>query len=402
MTTHRFIWSTLSVLVIVALTTGCGIQQTAGPSDTELTHQQTQEQTREEAADQFSRVTEVWELLEAEHIKGDSLDAKTISDGAIRGMLQALDDPYASYLDSRQFEIANQDLKGYFEGIGAEVGLRDGKVTVLAPLPGTPAERAGIRPGDIILEIEGESTENISLLEAVNQIRGQKGTQVTLLVLHLGDPDPVRIVVIRGVIPLVSVRLNMREDRIGHIGLSAFSAGTKRELLESLESFEDSGGSGLVMDLRDNPGGLLTSVVDVTSQFLDDGLVLYQVDAHGKRTDWEVKPRGKAKDIPVVVLVNQFSASASEVFAGALMDHQRAKIIGIKTFGKGSVNNLWPLNDGSGINFTVANWYTPNGSLIEGEGIFPDVPLDPVEDSTTDVHLDRAIQLLQTQIAQGS
>ncbi len=398
MTTHRFIWSMLSALLIVALTTGCGIQQMAGPSDTERTQQPTQQ----EAADQFSRVTEVWELLEAEHIKGDSLDAKTLSDGAIRGMLEALDDPYASYLDSRQFEIANQDLKGYFEGIGAEVGLRDGKVTILAPLPGTPAERAGIRPGDVILEIEGESAENISLLEAVNKIRGQKGTQVTLLVLHLGDPKPVPIVVTRGVIPLVSVRLNMREDRIGHIRLSAFSASTKRELLESLESFEDSRGSGLVMDLRDNPGGLLTSVVDVTSQFLDDGLVLYQIDAHGKRTDWEVKPRGEAKDIPVVVLVNQFSASASEVFAGALMDHQRAKIIGIKTFGKGSVNNLWPLNDGSGINFTVANWYTPNGSLIEGEGIFPDVPLDPVEDSATDVHLDRAIQVLQAQIAQGS
>ena len=223
----------------------------------------------------------------------------------------------------------------------------------------------------MILEIEGESAENISLLEAVNKIRGEKGTTVSLLVLHLDSPDPVTIIVTRGVIPLVSVRLNMRPDNTGHMRISSFSASTNKELLESLDSFQGSNGSGLVIDLRDNPGGLLTSVVDVTSQFLDEGLVLYQIDAHGKRTDWGVKPRGRAKDIPVVVLVNQFSASASEVFAGALMDHERAQVVGIKTFGKGSVNNLWPLKDGSGINFTVANWYTSRWVLDRRRGDRP-------------------------------
>jgi carboxyl-terminal processing protease len=382
------------LLLTLGLAPGCGIQQAAAPASPE--------QAQDISPDEFNRVAEVWGLLEAEHIKGDSLDAQTISDGAIRGMLAALDDPYASYLDSRQFEIANQDLKGYFEGIGAEVGLRDGRITILAPLPDTPAERAGIRPGDVILEIEGESAENISLLEAVNKIRGEKGTTVSLLVLHLDSPDPVTIIVTRGVIPLVSVRLNMRPDNTGHMRISSFSASTNKELLESLDSFQGSNGSGLVIDLRDNPGGLLTSVVDVTSQFLDEGLVLYQIDAHGKRTDWGVKPGGSAKDIPVVVLVNQFSASASEVFAGALMDHERAQVVGIKTFGKGSVNNLWPLKDGSGINFTVANWYTPDGFLIEGEGIAPDVVFEPVEDTPTDVHLDKAVQILQARITRDS
>ena len=382
------------LLLTLGLAPGCGIQQAAAPANPE--------QAQDISPDEFNRVAEVWGLLEAEHIKGDSLDAQTISDGAIRGMLAALDDPYASYLDSRQFEIANQDLKGYFEGIGAEVGLRDGRITILAPLPDTPAAHAGIRPGDVILEIEGESAENISLLEAVNKIRGEKGTTVSLLVLHLDSPDPVTIVVTRGVIPLVSVRLKMRPHSIGHMRVSNFSANTKKELLESLDRFEDSNGSGLVIDLRDNPGGLLTSVVDVTSQFLDEGLVLYQIDAHGKRTDWGVKPRGRAKDIPVVVLVNQFSASASEVFAGALMDHERAQVVGINTFGKGSVNNLWPLKDGSGINFTVANWYTPDGFLIEGEGIAPDVVFEPVEDTSTDVHLDKAVQILQARITRDS
>ena len=387
----RMIWAALSVLLVLMLAAACGTQQAAEPDAAGP--------AQDELPAEFSRIAEVWELLREEHIKGDSLDPQAISNGAIRGMLEALNDPYASYLDSRQFEIANQDLKGYFEGIGAEVTLRNGQITVLAPLPDTPAEKAGIRPGDIILAIEGESAENISLLQAVNKIRGQKGTTVTLLVLHLGDTDPISIEVTRGVIPLVSVRLNMLDGGIGHMRLSSFSATTKRELLESLERFRDSDGMGLVLDLRDNPGGLLTSVVDVTSQFLDDGLVLYQIDAHDHRRDWKVEAGGKALDIPLVVLVNQFSASASEVFSGALMDHGRATVVGIKTFGKGSVNNLWPLDDGSGVNFTVANWYTPNGALIEGEGITPHIVLEPVEDFSTDVHLERAVEVLREQIA---
>ena len=390
----RIIWASVSLLLFLGLSIACWNQQAPEP--------EAQEPTQEELPAGFSRISEVWELLQEEHIKGDSLDPQAISDGAIRGMLEALNDPYASYLDARQFEVANQDLKGYFEGIGAEVTLRNGQITVLAPLPDTPAERAGIRPGDIILAIEGESAENISLLQAVNKIRGQKGTTVTLLVLHLGDTDPVSIEVTRGVIPLVSVRLAILGDGIGHVRLSSFSATTKRELLESLEKFRDSGGVGLVLDLRDNPGGLLTSVVDVTSQFLRDGLVLYQIDAHDHRRDWKVESGGKAQDIPVVVLVNQFSASASEVFAGALMDHQRATVVGVKTFGKGSVNNLWPLHDGSGINFTVANWYTPNGTLIEGEGIVPNIVLEPVEDSSNDGHLGKAVEVLRNQIARQS
>ena len=394
MIASRLIWTAMAPLLALALIVACNAPQ----AEPEATAPPPEPGS---VPAEFDRVSEVWKLLQAEHIKGDTLDAKAVSDGAIRGMLEALEDPYASYLDSRQFEIANQDLKGYFEGIGAEVGIRNGNITVLAPMPDTPAERAGIRPGDIILAIEGESSENISLLEAVNKIRGKKGTTVTLLVLHMGAPEPVSIEVTRGVIPLISVRLTMLEGGIGHVRLYNFSANTRRELLEALEKFEDANGVGLALDLRDNPGGLLTSVVNVSSQFLDDGLVLYQIDAHGRRTDWQVKSGGKATDIPAVVLVNQFSASASEVFAGALMDHGRAKVVGVKTFGKGSVNNLWPLSDGSGVNFSVANWYTPNGKLIEGEGITPDITFDPAADGPADAHLEEAVRILREQIAQG-
>ena len=350
---------------------------------------------------EFERLLEVWELMQREHIKGGELDAQAMSDGAIKGMLEALDDPYAAFFSPEQFKVANQDLKGVFEGIGAQVGIRNGHITILAPMPGTPAERAGIRPGDVILEIEGESTEGISLLEAVNLIRGPKGTVVTLLILHEDAGLAVSIPITRGVIPLTSVRFTMEDGGIGHLRVFNFANNTNDELLAALRQFEDSQGEGLVLDLRNNPGGLLSAVVDMTSQFLEDGLVLYQVDARGDRTDWGVKAGGRAKDIPMVVLVNEFSASASEVFAGAMIDHERATVIGTTTFGKGSVNNLWPLTDGSGVNFTIAHWFTPNGTLIEGAGITPDVALEEGLDDSGDIELDRAVELLQGQLTKG-
>ena len=350
---------------------------------------------------EFQRMAEVWLLLQRQHVDSGKLDTQELSDGAIRGMLRALDDPYASFLNPEQFALESQDIKGFFEGIGAEVGLRDGRITILAPMPDTPAEEAGIRPGDIILEIEGETTQGMSLLQAVGKIRGEKDTAVTILVLHLNSNEPELLTIVRGVIPLESVRLLMQVGRIGHLRVFSFTGTTNRELQEALERFERSQGVGLVVDLRNNPGGLLSTVVDVTSQFIDDGLVLYQVDAQGKRTNWDVKKGGKAKTIPMVVLVNEFSASASEVFVGAIMDNDRATVIGTTTFGKGSVNNLWPLSDGSGVNFTIAKWFTPSGAQIEGEGIAPNVVQERSEEETEDVQLDLAIQILQEQIAQG-
>ena len=349
--------------------------------------------------DDFQRLTEVWELLKEEHIDGKTLDSRELSNGAIRGMLQALNDPYASYLRPEQFAVETQDIKGFFEGIGAEVGIRDGRITILAPMPESPAENSGVRPGDAILEIDGESAIGISLLEAVSKIRGPKGTDVKLLILHVNDTEPVLISITRGVIPLTSVRLLMQVGKIGHLRLSSFSGTTNNELEEALDRFKRAGGLGLVLDLRNNPGGLVSSVVNVASQFLDDGLVLYQIDAQGRRTDWAVKSGGKALDIPMVVLVNEFSASASEVLSGTLIDHGRATIIGTTTFGKGSVNNLWPLDDGSGLYFTIARWYTPSGTQIEGDGIDPDIIQENPQDGSQDDQLDRAIEVLQMQLA---
>ena len=389
----RLAWASVLLAVLIGLLIGCAVAQ--GPNRDSRT-------TVDRLPTEFERLAEVWELLEAEHIDGTNLDAQAISNGAIRGMLEALDDPYTAFFDSEQYKIATQDLKGFFEGIGAEVGLREGKITILAPMPESPAEKSGIRPGDVILRIQGESAEGISLMEAVSRIRGKKGTTVELLILHLDNAEPVTILVVRGVIPLTSVRFMMLDDNIGHLRLFNFAATTNDDLLKALDTFNESGGTGIVLDLRNNPGGLLSSVVDVGSQFIEDGLVLYQIDAQGKRTDWKVKSGGKAGDIPIVVLVNEFSASASEVFTGAMLDHRRATVVGVTTFGKGSVNNLWPLRDGSGVNFTIARWYTPNGTLIEGEGITPDIVMERAGEGESDVQLARAIEILQEQIAQGT
>jgi len=348
---------------------------------------------------EFDRLAEVWSVLRQEHIDRESLDAAGVSDGAIRGMLQALGDPYASFLNAEQFGVESQDYQGFFEGIGAQVALRDGQLIIIAPMPDTPAQRAGIRPGDVILRIDGETTANISLLEAVSKIRGLKGTTVELLVMHLNVGEPVTLVVERGVIPLSSVSFTMLDDGVGHLRIFNFADNTNDEVEAALAEFKDSNGIGLVVDLRNNPGGLLRSVVDVASQFLDDGLVLYEIDSQGKRDDWDVKSGGKGRGFPVVVLINQFSASASEVLSGALIDHDRATLVGTTSFGKGSVNTLRPLSDGSGIYFSIARWYTPNGTLIEGEGITPEIVVELPPDATEDVQLNKAIEILEQEIA---
>lgn len=349
---------------------------------------------------EFDRLAEVWEVLGRDHIDRESLDAADISDGAIRGMLQALGDPYASFLNAEQFQVESQDYQGFFEGIGAQVALREGQLIIIAPMPDTPAQRAGIRPGDIILSIDGETTANISLLEAVSKIRGEKGTNVELLVMHLNDGEPITLIVERGVIPLNSVSFTMMDDGVGHLRIFNFADNTNDEVEAALQEFKAANGVGLVVDLRNNPGGLLRSVVDIASQFLDDGIVLYEIDSQGKRDDWDVKSGGDGRGFPMVVLINQFSASASEVLSGALIDHDRADLVGTTSFGKGSVNTLRPLSDGSGIYFSIARWYTPNGTLIEGEGITPEVVVELPPDATEDVQLNKAIEILEQEIAE--
>ena len=349
---------------------------------------------------EFDRLGEVWNLLQQEHVDRETINADVLSEGAVKGLLQALDDPYASYLNAELFKMESADYQGFFEGIGAQVTMRDGQLIIIAPMPGSPAENSGIKPGDQIMAINGKSTENITLLEAVSTIRGKKGTNVDLLILHIDATKSVNIIVTRGVIPLASLKITMSKGGIGHLQIFNFGDKTNEELHEALETFHDSEGRGLILDLRNNPGGMLHSVVDVASNFLDKGLVLYEIDGQGNRNDWEVNNQARSVDIPMVVLVNEFSASASEVLTGALMDHKRAKVLGVTTFGKGSVNTLRQLSDGSGLYFTIGRWYTPLGTLIEGEGVTPDILIEIPAGSTVDVQLQKAIEILDSVIMQ--
>ena len=385
----RIAFGSLALLVllasVVAMAVGCG----------ESADAETEAETVEGLPPEFVKLAEVWALLQERHIDAAAIDPQAAADGAIRGMMDSIDDPHAGYLDSDQYSMMRQDIQGHFEGIGAQVGVRNGLITIIAPIPDTPADEAGILARDVILEIDGESTQGLELFEVINRIRGEKGTTVRLLVRRERTGETELLEIERGVIPLESVRLTMLVGRIGHLRITSFSGTSKEELETALARFERSQGLGLVVDIRNNPGGLVSSVVEVTSQFVDEGLVLYQLDGQGNRRDWNAESGGSALDVPMVVLMNNGSASASEVFAGAIMHHGRAETIGETTFGKGSVNNLWPLFDGSAVNFTIGRWYTPSGQLIEGQGITPDIIQEAPEDDDEDIQLDFAIERLK-------
>ncbi len=320
-------------------------------------------------------VEQAWNIIFQDYVDKDKLDTDTLAQGAIRGMVEALDDPYTSYLDAETYQLSLRSLEGKFEGIGAYVAVRDEQLMIIAPIADSPADRAGIRAGDIILEIDGRSTSEMSLAEAVLSIQGTKGTMVTLLILHQGETDPEVIEIVRAEIELPSVSFEMRED-IAYIDITYFSERTAQELSPVLESITQQAAAGIILDLRGNPGGLLETVIDVAGFFLKEGVVVDVVDNEGKHTASSVKPSEIATDLPLVVLVDSYSASGSEVLAGALQDYGRATIAGTKTFGKGSVNILRQLEDGSGLYITNARWLTPDGRLIEGEGLYPDYELE--------------------------
>ncbi|TES83761.1 MAG: S41 family peptidase, partial [Dehalococcoidia bacterium] len=261
------------------------------------------------------------------------------------------------------------------EGIGAYVTIKDEQLMIIAPIADSPADRAGIRAGDVILEVDGQSTTGMSLAEAVLLVQGPEGTRVDLLVLHEGETEPELISIIRAVIEVPSVEFEMREE-IAYIIISHFSERTTGELLPVMEAIVQQGAEGIVLDLRSNPGGLLDTVVDVAGFFLEEGVVVDVVDNEGNHDVYRVEVGGITTDLPLVVLVDEYSASASELLAGALQDYERATIAGARTFGKGSVNILRRLGDGSGLYITNARWFTPNGRLIEGEGIYPDYELE--------------------------
>ncbi|MDP2919757.1 MAG: S41 family peptidase [Dehalococcoidia bacterium] len=360
----------ISLLIIIttglSLTGGCILDTINPPA-------QATEQAKGDL--NIKLLEEAYGVIQKEYVEPEKIDSRKLSEGMIKGLIQGLDDPYSAYLTKEQYDMSVSDFAGKFEGIGAYVGSENNRVTVIAPIPDTPADKAGIKPGDIILEVDGKSTENMSVTEVVLLIRGPKGTPVKLTVLHKGEAQPVTLEIIRAEIKLNSVRFEMKGS-YAWVNITNFTEQSNRELEPVLKTISTNGAKGIILDLRRDPGGILQTVVDIASHFIKEGPIVHVVDREGNKETSSANRLTLKLDLPMVVLVDQYSASGSEVLAGALQDYKRALIAGQKTYGKGSVNQLIKLSDGSGIYITIARWLTPNGNLIEGKGIQPDTLVD--------------------------
>jgi carboxyl-terminal processing protease len=294
-------------------------------------------------------------------------------------MLDVIDDPYTAYLDPQEYEMDISESAGKYVGIGATIILQDNQFVIVGVIAGSPAELGGVRVGDIIQAVDGVSTEDMDLYDLGRLVRGEAGTSLTLLVLHPGETAPVEITVTRVEIEIDSVSLEMRGD-IAYLAISQFTSRTDDELGEVLAEVNQQGAAGIVLDLRGNPGGYLDVVVMVVSRFVEEGQVLSVRDSYGNVSVYPVVSQDVTTDLPMVVLVDNHSASGSEVVAAALKDHGRALIAGQTTYGKGSANVMYSLADGAGLYITIARWLTPNGDAIEGIGVVPDVELTQTGD----------------------
>jgi len=313
-------------------------------------------------------------------------------DGAIAGMVGSLGDPFSVYLDKDTLNAFNGEINGTFEGIGAELTVKGGKLVIIAPLEGSPAERAGIKAGDIVDKIEGQNVNGMTIDEAVMKIRGEKGTFVTLSIIRNGLDKPIEMKIKRETINVKSIEYKMEEGGIAYIKILRFDAATKSLLSNAADEINKNKAKGLILDLRNDPGGYLDSSIEIASEFIKEGTVVIEQYKDGKKDKFAAKGNGKLYDIPMVVLINNGSASASEILAGAIRDHGRGILIGEKTFGKGSVQEMLPLSAGGALKLTMAKWLTPNGTVIDKNGLLPDieVKLEETSDVNKDNQLDRA------------
>jgi carboxyl-terminal processing protease len=323
----------------------------------------------------FDILVEAWQMLNKDYVDKDNLDAEKLGQGAVRGMIKALDDPHSAYVNPQLYKLEMSSLKGKYQGIGAYVGVRNDQLTIIAPIAGSPAEKAGLKAGDRILEIDGVSTSGLSVAEAALTIQGPAGTPV-ILTVHSEDSDkPVEIEIFRGEITIKSVHWE-KIDNVAYIRLTSFLQNTGNEFSEALKDIANEKVDGIILDLRNNPGGLLNVSVDIASQFISDGIVVDVVDSNGVHSPIKARSGGLALDLPLILLVNGGSASGSEVLAGAVQDYSSAKLAGKQTYGKGSVQIIRNLKDDSAVHLTIARWFTPLGRPIQDAGLTPEYELD--------------------------
>lgn len=366
----------------------------------------------------FTPMWVVLSKLESQYYDKKAVDPQKILNGAITGMVASLDDPYTVYLPPAQNDDFKQVMAGKFEGIGAELGMKEKQIVVVAPLDGSPAKKAGIRGGDAILKVNDQTTYGWTIAQAVDHIRGPKGTQVSLLVVGEGDKEPKTVNITRDTITIKSITswvkpvkqienihktdtLKANQDaKVAYIRLSQFGDTANQEWISATNDInlamkKDNDVKGIILDLRNNPGGYLNDAVFIASEFITSGTIVMQEDREGERQKMDVTRQGLLTSVPLMVLINKGSASASEIVAGALSDHGRAKLVGEQSFGKGTVQAAEELGGGSGIHVTIAKWLTPNGTWVHKKGLTPDfiVPLDK-NDASHDTQLEKAIEEL--------
>jgi len=317
-------------------------------------------------------------LIKNNYVDVEKVKQKDLIYGAIKGMVGALD-PYSQFMDPQSYKDMREDTKGSFGGLGIEIAIQKNQLTIISPIDGTPAFRAGLEPGDEIMKIDGESTEGITIMDAVHKMRGPKGTKCELTIRRRGKPDWFDVTIIRDIIKIQSVRYEMLDGDIGYIRLTEFMERTGDDFNRALRDLEKRGMKGLILDLRNNPGGLLNMAAEIAEYFVPQGkLIVYTEGRHkSQNIRFFSSTMRPLKDVPLAVLVNKGSASASEIVAGAIQDWNLGVIVGEKTFGKGSVQTIVPLGDGSALRITTARYLTPKGRLIHGNGITPDMVVEP-------------------------
>lgn len=335
-------------------------------------------QSAQEAPEDFAVFWQAWEIVQAHFIDREVLDSKELTYGAVEGMLNALgDEGHTTFLTPSELEHQQSAMAGSFSGIGAQLGVKDGLPVIIAPIDDSPAAEAGIRAGDIILRVDGEDVTSFSLDKIVDRVRGPAGTEVVLTLLREGEESRIELTLVRRAIKVAAVSWTMVPGtQVAFLRLNQFSANAKAEIVDAIAEIKAAEAEGLVLDVRNNPGGLLTQAIGVTSQFLKSGNVLQEENANGRRRAYRVESGGVATELPMVVLINPGSASSSEIFAGAIQDYERGKLIGETTFGTGTVLQTFNLEDGSALLLGTSQWLTAEGRLIRKQGVAPDIEVE--------------------------
>lgn len=345
----------------------------------------------------FNTYWETWEAIKTNFVYKNKLSDRDMFYGSLKGLAASTEDPYTVFMTPEETKEFTDDMAGTFEGIGAEVGMRKNSLTIIAPLSGMPAEKAGLKAGDKLYAINGESALGLTVDEAVKKIRGPKGTTVTLTVIRTGETVPQDIKIERGVISIKSIETTFRPDGLAVIKVSNFNDDTEFAFRQAVTSVLEKKSKGIILDLRNNPGGYLDTAIKMASEWIEDGPIVLEQSAEGRRREYNAEGPARLASIPTMVLINTGSASASEIVAGALRDYKKATLVGEATFGKGSVQQIKDLSDGSSLKVTVATWMTPDGDYINEKGLEPQVKseltIDDIE-ADRDPQLQKAVDLL--------